>query len=120
MSEIPECPYCASSVPVGGRRLSYDEKVKIRCPNCGGQFEYIEGWGTFSLPGEGPRTQSRMTYEGSYPGEIYEGSSPWEPESPTQQQSTCGTCCTVLCCIISISFIFPLFMIFGGFWWLFG
>ncbi|MHA1136990.1 MAG: hypothetical protein ACTSSE_10935 [Candidatus Thorarchaeota archaeon] len=123
MSQNPDCPYCGSSVPIDHARVGYDEKVKIQCSNCGGQFEYMPGFGSFSLPGEGPRTQQRrVRTEGSYPGAVYEGEAPWTASSQPPKKSGCGTCCTICCCCL----LFPilstlmLFGFFGGFMWLFG
>ena len=122
MSQNPDCPYCATNVPLDHARLGYDEKVKVRCPNCGGQFEYMPGFGSFSIPGEGPRTQGRVRSEGSYPGTVYEGDAPWTTEPPPRQQSGCGTCCTICCCCLILPTIitFMIFGFFGGFFWLFG
>ncbi len=112
MSENPNCPYCGSSVSTDHVRAGYDEKVKIRCHNCGGQFEYMPGFGSFSLPGEGPRTQPRVSSEGSYPGTIYQGDAPWTTESPPPKKSGCGTCCSICCCCCGLLFILPVLMVF--------
>ncbi|MGY5870867.1 MAG: hypothetical protein RTV72_01340 [Candidatus Thorarchaeota archaeon] len=120
MSQNPNCPYCSASVPIDHVRVGYDEKVKVRCHNCGGQFEYMPGFGSFSLPGEGPRTQRRVATEGSYHGTVYEGEVPWTTESTPPKQSGCGTCCAIICCLIGISVIFPIMWLFSGLlWWLF-
>lgn len=114
MSEIPECPYCGYGVSIDKRRLSYDEKVKVRCPNCGGYFEYMEGWGAFSLPGEGSHLDSQTTYEGPSYGDGYESTSAWEPETAPQQQASLGTCCAICFCLITFSIIFPLLILLGS------
>jgi len=115
MSELPECPYCGSRVPMDSTRVGYDEKVVVQCRNCGGQFEYMPGFGAFSLPGEGSRIPSQVRTEGSYSGSSYDDDA-WSMDRPAQQ-SGCGTCCTICICLIIITTIFPLFF---GFWWLFG
>ena len=114
MSENPNCPYCGSSVSTDHVRAGYDDKVKVRCHNCGGQFEYMPGFGSFSLPGEGPRTQRRVTSEGSYPGTIYQGDAPWTTETPPPKKSGCGSCCAIcLCCCCGLPLITTVLMIFG-------
>jgi len=35
MSQNPDCPYCGSSVSIDHVRAGYDEKVRVRCSNCG-------------------------------------------------------------------------------------
>ncbi|MGY5859530.1 MAG: hypothetical protein RTU63_09175 [Candidatus Thorarchaeota archaeon] len=119
----PDCPYCGSSVPIDNARVGYDEKVTIRCHNCGGQFEYMPGFGSFSLPGEGPRTQRQVRPEGSHSSSGYQGD-PWAtPPSQPPKKSGCGTCCTICCCCLLLPLIFTvsLFGLFGGFfWWIFG
>ncbi len=116
MSEVPVCPYCGSSVPIDFSRVGYDEKVVVRCRNCGGEFEYMPGFGAFSLPGEGSRMPSQVRTEGSYSGTSYDDDA-WSLDRPAAQQSGCGTCCTICICIIILMTIFPFFY---GFWWLFG
>lgn len=124
MSENPDCPYCGSSVPLDHARVGYDEKVKVRCRNCGGEFEYMPGFGSFSLPGEGPHTQRQrpVRTEGSYPGTVYEGEASWTTETPRPKQSGCGTCCTICCCCLLFPTIFIIIIMgfLGGFFWLFG
>lgn len=118
MSQNPDCPYCGSSVSIDHVRAGYDEKVRVRCSNCGGQFEFMPGFGSFSLPGEGPNTQRRVRTDGSQPG--YQRDPQWTTETPPRKQSSCGTCCAICCCLIAISTIFPLFLLFSGIFWLFG
>ncbi len=124
MTQNADCPYCGSSVPVDDSRVAYDEKISVRCRNCGGLFEYMPGFGSFSVPGEGPRTQRQgpIRSEGSYPSTTYDGAAPWETEPPPRQQSGCGTCCTICCCCLLFPTIFFLlfFGFFSGISWLFG
>ncbi|TFF91851.1 hypothetical protein EU545_02750 [Candidatus Thorarchaeota archaeon] len=100
MPEELNCPYCAAAV-TSRASLSDDEAVNIRCPNCGGVFEYIPGFGAFSLPnqGEGVRVDRgpfgpRMTRGGFTTDHTQTGG---------QTGSTAG--CIVCICIAS--FIFP-------------
>ncbi|MFW9844120.1 MAG: MJ0042-type zinc finger domain-containing protein [Candidatus Thorarchaeota archaeon] len=122
MSQNPDCPYCGSNVRLDHVQVGYDEKVKVRCPNCGGQFEYMPGFGSFSLPGEGPRTQRRVTTDGAYPSPQYGSDTPWTTEPSPKQQSGCGTCCWICCCCLLLPTIITVMLLgaFGGFWWLFG
>jgi hypothetical protein len=119
MSENPTCPYCGAIVPADSRQLDYDEKVQMRCRNCGGLFEYLPGFGSFSLPDQGSRREP-ATSDGSYPRTVYESDAPWTIEPPPQQQSSCGTCCTIICCIVGLLIILPMILIGGWFVWLFG
>jgi len=121
MSENITCPYCGSTVPAESREQDYDQKVQMRCRNCGGLFEYLPGFGAFSLPEQGPR-ESSVSHDGSSPAEIYESEVPWTVEQP-KQQSSGGTCCAIVCCLIGIFMLLPLFMLVGlfdFFFWLFG
>lgn len=121
MSQNPDCPYCGSNVRLDDARVGYDEKVKVRCPNCGGQFEFMPGFGSFSLPGEGPRTQQQrpVRTEGSYSGTEYGRDDPWTTETPPPQKSGCGTCCTICCCCLLLPTIITvmIFGFLGGFLW---
>ncbi len=122
MSQTADCPYCGSRVALTQTRVGYDEKVRVYCPNCGGQFEHMPGFGSFSIPGEGPRTQQRISTDGAYPGTTYEDGSPWKTESRPPQQSGCGTCCGICICIIILFTILPILFGFGfisWFFWLF-
>ena len=116
-----DCPYCGSSVPLDQVRVGYDEKVKVRCRNCGGQFEHMPGFGSFSLPGEGPRTQRQVRSEGPYPGTAPGGADPWTSETPPPKKSGCGTCCTICCCCLLLPTIVSMIIlgILGGFLWMF-
>ena len=122
MSQNPDCPYCGSSVPLDHARVGYDEKVMIQCRNCGGKFEYMPGFGSFSLPGEGPRTQHQVRTDGQYPSAGHPADDPWKTASSPPKKSGCGTCCTICCCCLLFPTILSLilFGFFGGFFWLFG
>ena len=128
MSENPECPYCGQPVQLRGQ-FDYDAKARVRCPNCGGTFEYMGGFGAFSIPGEGPRYRGRTArYEGSYPG--YDDGTSWREEEewtiqpPEEPSNACNACCGVCCFCIFMNFLigFILAFILGGpfwfwFWW---
>jgi hypothetical protein len=120
MSEMPECPYCGAAVPTD-RVLDYDNKVKLRCKNCGGVFEYLPGFGAFSLPEHEKRGTTR--YEGSVPETYYgfpERETPWGIEQPTEQSGTCGNACFIILCLCFflpvLMFIMTLVLGIGFFW----
>jgi hypothetical protein len=114
MSENPNCPYCGSVVPADSRQLDYDEKVQMRCRNCGGLFEYVPGFGAFSLPDQGSRKPATSYDDGASSSTIYESDAPYTIEQPPQQQSACGNCCAIICCLIGVFFIMTM-ILFGGF-----
>ncbi|MFX1561087.1 MAG: hypothetical protein ACFFBL_10915 [Promethearchaeota archaeon] len=118
MSELPDCPYCGAKVHTD-RVLDYDNKIKLRCNNCGGLFEFLPGFGAFSLPEDERRGSIR--HEGFRPHyEVYEADAPWGIESPPAQRSDCGAACFIMlcfCCIVPI-FVVVLMLILGiGFPW---
>ncbi|MFW9927095.1 MAG: hypothetical protein ACFFDM_10025 [Candidatus Thorarchaeota archaeon] len=116
MSETAECPYCGSNVRTQ-RIVDYDNKIKLRCSSCGGLFEYMPGFGSFSLP-EQDRPES-VGYPGSRDytdHRVYEVDASWTVEPPQQQGGDCGKCCAIACilCFILpvISWFIFLFSIF--------
>ena len=121
MAEVPDCPYCGAKVHTE-RVMDYDSKVKLRCKNCGGFFEFMPGFGAFSLPDQERRGSVR--YEGSVPRtsfDIYEAEAPWESaDRPPAEGGGCGAACFVImcfCCFLPI-LVFMLMIIFGiGFFW---
>ena len=126
MSETAECPYCGT--PVQTRQYDYDTRTRIICPNCGGAFEYLSGFGTFSMPGEGRRRGRSRDYSEGYEAHTpsweedrsgYQDGTTWTIDPPRRQDDGCESCCKVCCCCIILNFIigFLLFGIFGG-WWL--
>lgn len=122
MSEAPDCPYCGSKVHTE-RVMDYDSKIKLRCNNCGGFFEFMPGFGAFTLP-EQERSGS-VRHEGSFRPhyEDYGDEAPFMYERPPAEQSECGSCCGVafcLCCVLPIlMFIFSFILGFGWLWfWL--
>jgi hypothetical protein len=119
MSEVPDCPYCGNKVHTD-RVMDYDSKVKLRCNNCGGFFEYMPGFGAFTLPELERRGSVR--HEGFFRPH-YEDEVPWETDTQPTQQSNCGNCCGVavcLCCVLPIiMFIFSIILGFGWLWFWF-
>ena len=119
MSEESDCPYCGAKVHTE-RVMDYDSKIKLRCNNCGGFFEYMPGFGAFTLPDQERRGSVR--HEGYAPRtsfDRYEAAAPWETERPPAQQSSSGSCCGVLfcvCCVLPIILIIMSFVL--GFGWL--
>ena len=120
MSEVSECPYCGATVHTE-RMMDYDSKIKLRCNNCGGFFEYMPGFGAFRLPE--PERMSPTRYEGSafrphY--EVYESEMPMDFEEAPVQESDCGTACFMLLCFCCLAPIFVVLMMLilgiGIFW----
>jgi hypothetical protein len=99
--------------------MDYDNKIKLRCNNCGGFFEFLPGFGAFTLPEQERRGSVR--HEGFKPHyDVYEADAPWGAERPPDDASKCGTACFMLlcfCCFLPI-LLFVLMIIFGiGFFW---
>lgn len=123
MSEVPNCPYCGAAVHTE-RVMDYDSKLKLRCNSCGGFFEFIPGFGAFTLPEQERRgSRGSVRHEGSYPRtsfDIYEAEAPWESEQPPVQGSNCGAACFAICCLCCflpvIMFVMMILFGFGLFW----
>jgi hypothetical protein len=120
MSEMLDCPYCGAKVSTD-RMMDYDNKVRLRCKNCGGFFEYLPGFGAFRLPEEERDVSTRT--EGSMPEPYYgfpQSETPWGTERPPGGGGAAGTACFVilcLCCILPV-IMFVLMFIFGiGLFW---
>ena len=120
MSEVPDCPYCGAEVHTD-RVIDYDSKIKLRCKNCGGIFEFMPGFGAFSLPEHEQRSSIR--HEESVPGyhhEIYEADAAGGTERPPAQGRNCGAACIILCCLCCFLPVIMLVMMiifgFGLFW----
>lgn len=113
MSEVVECPYCGSSVQTQ-TVVDYDDKIRLRCPKCGGQFEYMPGFGAFSLPKE----EQRGSYRYSGPSDYSESSgysgpsdyqepegyesqyeAPWRVERARTQGGDQSKCLAIFCCL---------------------
>jgi hypothetical protein len=119
MSEVPDCPYCGAPVHTD-RVMDYDNKIKLRCSNCGGFFEFMPGFGAFSLPEQERRGSRRSVRQDGFGShyEAYEDQASWGTERPPDQQGSCGSCCGVLfclCCLLPIVIIL-LSIIFGLGW----
>ena len=108
MSDLPTCPYCGA--PISSRPAGeYDQSVRLRCPNCRGVFEYIAGFGTFSLSDEERQSSTAEAFPGMRPSGGLSGGFSTEP------QPGCNACAAVgllLCCIATSLLPFL-------FWWLF-
>lgn len=104
MSEFPTCPYCGSSVSLD-RGVQYDEKVRITCTNCGGTFEYLPGFGAFSLPQDEHRKSRPIARE--IPVRRDRERDEFFVED-SGDSSGCGRCCCGICALI-------LFLNFAGF-----
>jgi hypothetical protein len=120
MSEVPDCPYCGAAVHTD-RVMDYDSKIKLRCNNCGGFFEFMPGFGAFTLPDEERRGPVR--HEGSVRRtsfDIYQAEAPWESAERPPPAGNCGTACFVIicfCCFLPI-LLFILMIAFGiGLFW---
>ncbi len=102
MPSIAECPYCGSSVHTQ-KVVDYDNKIKLRCSSCGGLFEYMPGFGSFSLPDQ--ELQKSVRYEGSVQEPYYdcdEPEAPWTIEKPPLEEGDCGKCCAIACLLCFI------------------
>ncbi|MHA1964875.1 MAG: hypothetical protein ACXACG_04165 [Candidatus Thorarchaeota archaeon] len=120
MSEAPDCPYCGAKVHTE-RVMDYDSKIKLRCNNCGGFFEFLPGFGAFTLPEQERRRSVRRDGSVSWPHyDVYEAEAPWGTERPPAQRGSCGTCIVILCCLCfilpTIVLIMSIVLGFGFFW----
>ncbi|MBN2230335.1 MAG: hypothetical protein JW779_12170 [Candidatus Thorarchaeota archaeon] len=89
MSESIDCPYCSTQLNV----TAQDDITKqyVRCTNCSGIFEYMPGFGTFSLPDRGMEFSQRLRSTSRvYPDELD------SINQQQEQQGGCGGCCIVL------------------------
>ncbi|MFX1485439.1 MAG: hypothetical protein ACFFCP_19875 [Promethearchaeota archaeon] len=112
MSETVECPYCGSNVRTQ-RVVDYDNKIRLRCSSCGGLFEYMPGFGSFSLPEQERRESVRYhgpTEYGYDDPSVYETEVPWTVERPSYEgaasQRGCVVCFIILCLILPLLFGF--------------
>ncbi|MFW9788097.1 MAG: hypothetical protein ACFFE2_12805 [Candidatus Thorarchaeota archaeon] len=115
MSEKADCPYCGNEVLID-RVVDYDSKIKLRCRNCNGVFEYMPGFGAFTLP-EQERT-GPIRQEGSMPRYHYEADSSWDTQEPPTPQGGCCGCCGAFFCFCILLVILSIFLGFSLFWWL--
>ncbi len=101
MAESQTCPYCGSPV-TEPRVLQSEESLNVRCYKCGRIFEYIPGFGTFTVSesdsgvevSRGP-TYQRMTEEGI---------------APPQRPSNCSTLACTMCCMCLLMTLIPFVM----------
>ncbi|UCE09366.1 MAG: hypothetical protein JSW61_10360 [Candidatus Thorarchaeota archaeon] len=107
MSTSPVCPYCGT-INQPEPRFEYDEKVDIRCDNCGGVFEYLPGFGAFSI---GERVPSKGRATRVRDGTVWPISRADEADMEGRWYSgPCGRACALLCCF-AIIFPFILYVI---------
>jgi len=86
-----------------------EESVRLRCQSCGTVFEYIPGFGSFSLPGE----EHHGAYMGGIAGPRIGGADyGYEPSSELPTGGGAGAAC-VVCCIL-LAMILPLFYLMFG------
>ncbi|MBY8998863.1 MAG: hypothetical protein KGD60_14135, partial [Candidatus Thorarchaeota archaeon] len=89
--------------------------------SCGGFFEFMPGFGAFTLPDQERRGSVR--HEGSSPRtsfDVYEAEAPWKTERPPAPGNNCGTYCFILCCLCFIIpvILFIMMIVFGfGLFW---
>ncbi|MHA2084339.1 MAG: hypothetical protein ACXAEB_12855 [Candidatus Thorarchaeota archaeon] len=130
MSDAPKCPYCGESVAhdVHG---NYDDKVNVKCQNCGGVFEYIPGFGTFSVPEDfhsdtqkrstpaqqqrpPPVEQQKQVFESSGPST---GPELWEPRGPrfedkkSKEEFDTGSACMKICALFCVQCVLFLLLV---------
>ena len=109
MSDQPTCPYCGapiSSQPSG----EYDQSIRMRCPNCRGVFEYIPGFGTFSLSDEERQSGAAGPFPGMRPSAGGAGGFSTEPQP---ECNACAAVGLVLCCIAVSLIPFLFFWLLG-------
>ena len=112
MSETTECPYCGA-ITRTQRVVDYDSKIKLRCSSCGGQFEYMPGFGSFSLPDQDRRDSVRHHGSTDYsePG-VYEAEVPWTIERPPSESGAFNKACAIICILCFILPIISIFILF--------
>ncbi len=64
MSELVECPNCAARIDVK-QELHYDQTVSMNCPYCGGNFDYVPGFGALSSKESQAPNQRPVRLDGS-------------------------------------------------------
>jgi hypothetical protein len=89
--------------------MEYDEKVDVHCDNCGGVFEYLTGFGSFSIDEEAPSSSHQTRHIN---GAIWsEPSAVSVSPERTGYGGSCGRVCACLCCF-GIAFPFLLYILF--------
>ncbi|MGY5865644.1 MAG: hypothetical protein RTV41_13660 [Candidatus Thorarchaeota archaeon] len=108
MSESADCPYCGQTVQTR-KEVDYDNKIKLRCNSCGGLFEYMPGFGSFTLPDKDQRDS--VQYHGSTDyseysdPSIYDADAPWTVERPQSEVGAFNKLCAIICILC---FILPI------------
>ncbi|NWF96340.1 MAG: hypothetical protein HXY34_09365 [Candidatus Thorarchaeota archaeon] len=123
MPDVVKCPYCDSSVEVYSSD-NYDVARTMKCPNCGGTFQHIPGFGAYrpasgTAPPEGrtpvPPPTSRQwsgTFEGSTmgPPDIMGETRRKGPSAKEYDAgSECAKGCVLICGLCCLG-MFALFM----------
>ncbi len=102
MAEETSCPYCG--LPANAGTAESDEKKTLRCSRCGGYFDYIPGFGAFSLSDEEQSEHRRSQRWSGYSGV------PRTIEFSSESEGgPCIACCVIIC-ILGVFFI-PLIFI---------
>jgi hypothetical protein len=112
MSDDIVCPYCGNT-PWSGVSPRGDSSMRVRCDRCGGVFEYIPGFGAFSLPEMGRQTGTMGDLSGdSYiptPGPQTDRDRYGFP-SQDREQNQGNSCCGACCCFLLLFFMVPYFI----------
>jgi hypothetical protein len=95
MSQDTNCPYCQAeyAIPVEEDDTA---TIHMQCSNCGGVFEFMPDFGSFSLPDEGRGFAPTRRLGQSIPRQAF----PLSEESPSE-----GGACGVCCCMILITIL---------------
>ena len=108
MSQETNCPYCQAeySIPV---TMDDTSTIHMRCNKCGGVFEFMPDFGSFSLPDQGrgftpTRGGSTRRYDQEYV--ITNDDVP-----PTGSGAAC--CCVLLAILVSVFLPIIMTLVFG-------
>jgi len=122
MSNEIVCPYCGNA-PWSGVSPQGDSSMRVRCDRCGGIFEYIPGFGAFSLPEMGRERSTMGDISGDSfirsPGPEQQGDRYAFPQAEQKREggNCCGTCCCCFILFILLPYLFFfIFIPFGILW----
>lgn len=113
MSEVITCPQCGATVTPGRKLGGDEESVKMRCNSCGAVFEYIPGFGSFSISGDQQQETFPGSFRGAGTGDMNYG---YEPGADMQTGAGAGTAIAVGCCVLMafmLPLLYALFLIMG-------
>ncbi|MDF1539774.1 MAG: hypothetical protein P1Q69_12810 [Candidatus Thorarchaeota archaeon] len=107
MSQETSCPYCKVPGSIG----TEDDisTIYIRCTNCGGVFEFMPGFGSFSLPDEGRGFKAARGGPKTRYDQEYVISNDDVPQTGPQAAG----CCVLLLILISVFLPIILTLLFG-------